>query len=273
MLFQSLFENFLNRRNLTVHRFEPVACKNGHLLDRVIVRKHSAAGKAFTFCDECGEKTTLPKADQPIQLTREQATDVEKDRRAADERSRFEQVLFRLKTHVTEQKLAVPECFISYAWGVLEHELWVERRLATDLQKAGVGVVLDRWDNARIGASVPRFVERVGKTDRVIVVGTPLYRQKYENDEPMRGYVVAAEGDLIGKRMIGTEAKKESVLPLLLDGTEETSFPYMLHGRVYADFRQPETYITTALGLLLSLYAIGPQEPVAIDLRKSLGRE
>jgi len=273
MLFQSLFENFLNRRNLTVHRFEPVACKNGHVLDRVIVRKRSAAGEAFAFCSDCGEKTTLPKADQPIQLTKEQATDVEKDRRAADERSRFEQVLFRLKTHVTEQKLAVPECFISYAWGVPENELWVERRLATDLQKAGVGVVLDRWDNARIGASVPRFVERVAKSDRVIVVGTPLYRQKYENDEPMRGYVVAAEGDLIGKRMIGSEAKKESVLPLLLDGTEETSFPYMLHGRVYADFRQPETYITTALGLLLSLYAIGPQEPVAIDLWKSLGRD
>jgi hypothetical protein len=273
MLFQSLFENFLNRRNLTVHRFEPVTCKNGHVLDRVIVRKRSATGEAFAFCSDCGEKTTLPKADKAIQLTKQQAAEVDADRRAADERSRFEQVLFRLKTHVTEQKLAVPECFISYAWGVPEHELWVERRLATDLQKAGVGVVLDRWDNARIGASVPRFVERVAKSDRVIVVGTPLYRQKYENEEPMRGYVVAAEGDLIGKRMIGTEAKKESVLPLLLDGTEETSLPYMLHGRVYADFRQPETYITTALGLLLSLYAIGPQEPVAIDLWKSLGRD
>ena len=33
----------------------------------------------------------------------------------------------------------------------------------------------------------------------------------------MRGFVVAAEGDLIGKRMIGTEAKKETVLPVLLE--------------------------------------------------------
>lgn len=60
----------------------------------------------------------------------------------------------------------------SYAWGVPDQKLWVERSLATDLQKAGIMVVLDRWENARIGASVPRFVERVGKTDRVIVVGT-----------------------------------------------------------------------------------------------------
>ena len=270
MLFQSLFENFLARRNLTVRRFEPVACKNGHPLDRVVVRKRLSAGSDFAFCSDCAEKITLPNADQPIQLTKKQAADVEANRRAADERSRFEQMLFRLKTYVTEQKLAVPECFISYAWGTPEHELWVERSLATDLQKAGVSVVLDRWENARIGASVPRFVEKAGKCDRVIVVGTPLYQKKYENDEPMRSFVVAAEGDLIGKRMIGTEAKKESVLPVLLDGTEETAFPHLLQGRVYADFRQPGSYFSTMLDLLLSLFAITPQERVAEDLKASL---
>jgi hypothetical protein len=270
MLFQSLFENFLNRRNLTVHRFEPVTCKNGHVFDRIVVKKRSSASADFAFCSECGEKTILPKADQPIQLTKKQAADVEADRRAADDRSRFEQVLFRLKTYVTEQMLTVPECFISYAWGMSEHELWVERRLATDLRKAGIDVVLDRWENARIGASVPRFVEKAGKCDKVVVVGTLLYKKKYENNEPMRSFVVAAEGDLIGKRMIGSEAKKESVLPLLLQGTEETAFPHLLHGRVYADFRKSEAYFITLLDLLLSLFEISPQEPVAVDLRTLL---
>jgi small GTP-binding protein len=270
MLFQSLFENFLARRNLTVRRFEPVACKNGHPLNRVVVRERSSAGASFAFCVECGEKTRLPKVDQPIQLTKSQADEVEANRRAADERSRFEQVLFRLKTYVTEQKLAVPDCFISYAWGDSDQELWVERQLASDLQKAGVSVVLDRWESARIGASVPRFVEKAGKCDRVIVVGTPLYLKKYTNNEPMQGFVLAAEGDQIGKRMIGTEAKRESVLPLLLEGTEETAFPHLLHGRVYADFRQPDGYFSTMLDLLLTLFAIKPQEPVAVDLRAPL---
>jgi hypothetical protein len=146
----------------------------------------------------------------------------------------------------------------------------VERSLATDLQKAGITVVLDRWENARIGSSVPKFVERAGKTDRVIVIGTPLYRKKYENDEPMRGFVVAAEGAIIGKRMIGTEAEKESVLPVLLAGTEESSFPLLLQGRVYADFRDPEAYFGTALELLLSLYQISPQQPVSVELRELL---
>jgi len=104
----------------------------------------------------------------------------------------------------------------------------------------------------------------------VIVVGTPLYREKYENHDSMRGFVVAAEGDLIGKRMIGTEAKKESVLPVLREGTEESAFPHVLHGRVYADFRQTEAYFDTALDLMLTLYEIQPRHPVAIELRESL---
>ncbi len=171
---------------------------------------------------------------------------------------------------MAEQRIEPPECFISYAWGVKEHERWVERSLAADLQKAGIRVVLDRWENARIGASVPRFVEHTAKCDRVVVVGTPLYRTKHENGDPMRGFVVAAEGDLIGKRMIGSEARKESVLPVLLAGTEESSFPALLQGRVYADFREEEAYFLTAFDLLLSLYGIQPNDPAVADLRESL---
>jgi hypothetical protein len=156
-------------------------------------------------------RSRCQKTDQPIQLARRQAEAAEADRHAADQRSRFEQVLFRLKNYVMNKKIATPECFVSYAWGHPDHERWVEKSLATDLQKAGITVVLDRWENARIGASVPRFVERVAKSDHVIVVGTPLYQQEHDNAEPMRGFVVAAEGDLIGKRIIGTEAHKESV--------------------------------------------------------------
>jgi hypothetical protein len=110
----------------------------------------------------------------------------------------------------------------------------------------------------------------IGKCDRVLVVGTPLYRQKYENGDPMRGYVAAAEGDLIGNRMLGTEASKVSVLPLLLAGTVESSLPQLLHGRVYADFRDTQAYFATAFDLLLSLYEIPPQHQAVADLRESL---
>lgn len=70
--------------------------------------------------------------------------------------------------------------------------------------------------------------------------------------------------------MIGSEASKESVLPVLLAGTEESSFPALLQGRVYADFRKAEAYFLTAFDLVLSLYGIQPNDPAVADLRESL---
>ena len=43
-LFQGLFESFLARRNLTVFRYEPVACSKGHPLNRAVVREQLTVG-------------------------------------------------------------------------------------------------------------------------------------------------------------------------------------------------------------------------------------
>jgi hypothetical protein len=138
------------------------------------------------------------------------------------------------------------------------------------LQKAGIVVVLDRWHNAQIGASVARFVERLEKIDRIVMVGTPLYRRKYENKDTKTGYVVAAEVELINNRLLGTEPQKQSVLPLLLAGEKIESLPPLLHGRVYADFRDELAYFAAAFDLILSLYQLPPNHPAVADLRESL---
>src|SRR5262249_23495405 len=153
---------------------------------------------------ECGDKVMLPKADEPIQLTQTERRKVDEQQWFAAQRSRFEQAVFQVMSYVDGQKIARPECFISYAWGDRVQERWVEHNLATDLQKAGIGVVLDRWENSRIGASVSRFIERIEKCDLIITVGTPLYRKKYDNKDTATGYVVAAEVDLISNRLLGT---------------------------------------------------------------------
>ncbi|MCP3997616.1 MAG: hypothetical protein GY722_21535, partial [bacterium] len=104
---------------------------------------------------------------------------------------------------------------------------------------------------------------------RVVLVGTPLYRQKYDNKEAMGSFVVEAEGELIGKRMIGGKAKRETVLPVLLEGDEE-SLPPLVQGRVYADFRDEAAYFTTAFDLILSLYEIPFGDRAVADLRETL---
>jgi small GTP-binding protein len=269
-LFQGLFGSFLARRNLTVTRYEPVRCTRDHLLDRSVVRQSIKDGETSVFCNRCGEKLTLPAMTEPIQLTRDVQTEVDSQRNAAEQRTRFEQAIFRVHAYAVEQNTAPPETFISYAWGVPEHERWVEKRLAVDLQKAGIDVVLDRWHNAQVGASVSRFVERIEKSYRIIVVGTPAYRRKYQNKDTTIGYVVAAEVDLISNRLLGTELQKQSVLPLLLDGDKANSLPPLLHGRVYADFRDEAAYFAAAFDLILSLYQLPPNHSAVADLRESL---
>lgn len=270
-LFQGLFESFLARRNLNVFRYGPVRCpKCSSALERVVVRTKLRESKGFTFCNDCGEKLILQKADEPIQLTQTELSKVNEQRWFADQRTRFEQAVFQVTSYVESRKLTRPECFVSYAWGNKDHERWVERNLAADLQKAGVGVLLDRWENERVGANVMRFVERIQQCDKVIVVGTPAYSKKYANKEPARDFVIAAEGDLIAQRMLSSETKKESVLPVLLAGEVENSLPPWLHGRVYADFRKARDYFIAAFDLILDIYGISHGNPAVADLRESL---
>ena len=270
LLFKGLFESFLARRNLKVFRYEPVRCPNGHGLNRGVLQDQSRSGKDFAYCPTCGERVVLPRTDEQIHLTQAERGEVDEQQWFATHRSRFEQAAFQLASYAQSRQRSRSSCFISYAWGDKNQERWVERSLATDLRKAGIDVILDRWENARVGASVARFVERIEKCVRVVVVGTPLYREKYENKEANKGYVVAAEVDMISNRLLGTETQKESVLPLLLAGEKETSLPPLLHSRVFADFRNERDYFVSTFDLILSLYGIPSDDRFASDLRDSL---
>ncbi len=146
-------------------------------------------------------------------------------------------------------------------------------RLADDLRKSDFSVVLDQWDSAAIGTSLTRFISRIEECDFILAVGTPAYRQKYENMVSPHGSVVAAEVDLMSRRLLATEAQKASVLPLLLEGEEQSSFPPLLQGRVYANFKQEEHYLATLFDLVLTLYHIPFDDPMVRDLRERLRKE
>ena len=257
-IFQGLVETFLDRRNLAVRRYRPIVCPNGHRLNRAVVREFIDAGQSTAFCTRCGVPIDLSgvgaSAETPKKLAGEH--------QIADERARFEQVLFRLRTHVAQQRIKPLDCFISYARGHAQQDRWVER-LAEDLLKAGFTVILDQWDLA-IGASMQRFTERALHADRVLVLGTPAYRRVYDPHNALYGVIV--------DRCRGTASAKQSVLPLLLEG-DDGVFPPLLRSRVYADFRETRRYFSTLLTLLLSLYELDPRDRVSVELRALLGAE
>ena len=66
--------------------------KCGQMLDRSVVRQRMKEGKTFAFCNDCGEKLTLPRMAELIQLTRKVQSQVDVQRRIAEQRLRFEQV-------------------------------------------------------------------------------------------------------------------------------------------------------------------------------------
>lgn len=272
-LFQGLFERFLAGRRVQVVRFPPVACQScGYTQERSVVVNRTRQGRGFLFCSECGEKNYIPTAGEPVSLTQDQERVVYQERKAADQRTRFEAILVRVKALVEERReeAPTPTCFISYAWGDPEHERWVERNLATDLRNAGIDVILDRWHNAAIGSSIPRFVTRLDESDWVVAVGSPLYREKVENEDPARGKVAAAEADLFYRRMTGTEEQKKSVLPILREGEETQALPPLLQGRVHADLRDDAGYFSTLLGLILTIYRLPFEDPVVAEWRDTL---
>jgi len=118
--------------------------------------------------------------------------------------------------------------------------------------------------------NVARFISRIEASNFIAVVGTPLYRQKYENKVSTAGSVVAAEVDLINQRLTATAAEKNTVLPVPLEGDERDSLPPLLRGKVYADFRQGSLYFAVLFDLILTLYRIPFTHPAISDLRESL---
>ena len=191
---------------------------------------------------------------------------------ASTRRAAFDAAMVQLRSLTAAQSTPrrVPSCFISYAWGVPAHEAWVEKRLATDLRQAGIDVILDRWENMAIGSNVARFLSRIAASDNVLVVGSPLYGEKCENRRPDTGFIASAEVDLITQRLLGTEAAKSSVLPVLLAADETSSLPPLLRGRVWGDFRRDEAYFSTLFDLILTLFGLPFSHPTVARLRDSL---
>ncbi|MDY6993613.1 MAG: TIR domain-containing protein, partial [Pseudomonadota bacterium] len=275
ILFKSLFERFLQGREVSMTAYPPITCSIcGYLQERSEVTKRLQAEKAFMFCGECGGKVSLiPQPTEEILAPQERQT-LEQEQTSAQGRAEFAKALVWVKGYLRDHhpEFKPPVCFISYAWGVGEHERWV-KNLAEDMLDAGLEIILDDWDNSMFGSSVSRFISRIESCDFIVVVATPLFLDKYINKVSATGSVVAAEVDLIQQRLLGTEEDKNTVIPLLLDGEDRNALPPLLRGRAYGDFREQHFYFARLFDLILTLYRINFRDPAVRDLRDELRTE
>lgn len=270
-LFQGLVEQFLKRRDISVRLYPRVCCPDcGFLLDRNQVIRFVDESNGVTFCPKGGHRIEIPTSAEAIQLREDERTAIAEQALQADRRSQLHVALAHLRAFVSGRDGTTRgrSCFVSYAWGDTDEEQWVEHTLVADLEHAGVEVILDR-KHSRFGDILARFVSRIDEVDVVVVVGTPRYKDKYRNKVAEAGSVVASEVDLIGVRLMGTEERKATVIPILLAGTPRESFPPMIEAHVYADFVHLD-YFSTVFDLALTIQGIAFDEKGVADLRQNL---
>lgn len=181
-------------------------------------------------------------------------------------RSQFEEILLKCAEHAKKVKNShkKPTCFISYAWGVSEHEQWVEQ-FAEDLEKAGFNILLDRWF-IRKGDEIWTFTEKIlhEETDYVIVVGSKRFLEKYKYCSPnecQNDHVVKIETRLINYMMGFNEIKSNKVIPILIEGKKHESLPPFLHCKNISDFTENNyNYNSLMFELIRDLHHISQRD-------------
>lgn len=120
--------------------------------------------------------------------------------------------------------------FISYAWVNEEHNSWV-LKLATNLRRHGVDVILDQWD-ARLGEDLAFFMEQgLTSSHFVLCVCSDKYIEKANGGIGGAGY----EKRIIASEMINA-TNKQFVIPIIKDNHQEAKVPTFLSGLKYLDF-------------------------------------
>ena len=137
-LFKGLFEKFIYQRDVEITRVPPVFCPKKHRIERATVLKRVRDGKDFAFCDECGEKTSLPDLEKPQMLGAKVGRDVQRAEALAHLRSLYETHLTRIKSFRRDRE--APCCYFSH---MDSDQVWVDT-LIHDLRDAGVLVLEDR---------------------------------------------------------------------------------------------------------------------------------
>ena len=111
--------------------------------------------------------------------------------------------------------------FISYSHDSEAHKAWV-KKFAEDLAARGNFEILLDQDLPK-GFPLTRFMEQgLANADKVLVIGTPEYKQKSET-----GKGVAFEGSIISTELM-QDIDTCKYYPILRSGTFETSFPISL---------------------------------------------
>lgn len=128
--------------------------------------------------------------------------------------------------------------FISYSWGIQEHQEKV-RELGTRLMNDGIDVVLDQW-SLKDGHDLNFFMESIvndNTINKVLIISDKNYSSKADN----RKGGVGTEAQILTPEIYGN-TKQEKFIPIVFERDEENKpyLPTFLKTRKYIDLSSEE---------------------------------
>jgi len=127
--------------------------------------------------------------------------------------------------------------------------------LVERLRNDGIDAIVDQM-HLTLGAYSPEFMERaVRESDRVLVICTEKYKERFDSREGGAGY----EGHIITGEIVN-EVGKNKFIPILRKGDWKTAIPTALSGVNGVDLRNEAT--TEYQKLIKNLYNVSPITPI-----------
>lgn len=141
-----------------------------------------------------------------------------------------------------------PIVFISYSWDDESHRAWV-KKFADELVANGIYVFYDGY--APDGTNLVQFmIDGIKRADKVLIVGTPIYKEKLE-----RNNGGAKFEDQIINAAIYHDAGTTKFIPLLRRGVGfDDSFSELIEIRKGYDFRLDENFKVEFTRLVKTLW-------------------
>jgi hypothetical protein len=148
--------------------------------------------------------------------------------------------------------------FISYCWDspAEKNEAWV-LQLATRLKNDGTTVILDKWA-VQPGDPIAPFMQRaIAKSDKVLIVCTPRYKQSADDERGAVGY----ESNIISAQ-IWLTADHRKFITVLKDGNDLTAVPVGLQGKYHIRLNDAAIFEAQYQLLLNSITGFSENEQV-----------
>jgi len=130
-------------------------------------------------------------------------------------------------------------CIIAHTSETKEHQDLVYE-VAASLKVAGLLVDLNNiWEHKE--NKLPRFIEKISTTERVVFFSSQEFMEKYDSLE---------EESPAKQALVELKTRISIIIPAILNGTLSTSFPIFMRGIVGINFNNPANYFDQIFELL-----------------------